>query len=300
MALSIHETIQILLVAYVPILFARHGLPSAVIDFYVLHSWELILATFALPILALIYTTPNSPLRLAVVPCVALGAVIYHIASPLIIPNRAIAAAFDGPFMLLFLTSVDALLLRRLFLTPDGKERSWRKDTRKSLDDKSARLDRHPNAKVASLWDAIAWAFHVIFSYRAIGSTREAKHVPRFSHRDPTYVPSRSELLLKRGVATASAFLFVDFISHQPLPSTELFIARKASLLPAMSDLTAETVIVRIFSTALFWFTLRITIGLIYNAVSFIGLASLLTSPADWPPYFGSVKDAYTLRKFWA
>ncbi|EOD45306.1 putative tri7-like toxin biosynthesis protein [Neofusicoccum parvum UCRNP2] len=38
---------------------------------------------------------------------------------------------------------------------------------------------------------------------------------------------------------------------------------------------------------------------MLYNAVSIIAVATLLNSPADWPPYFGTVADATTLRDFW-
>ncbi|MCJ1252095.1 hypothetical protein MMC30_009333 [Trapelia coarctata] len=215
-------------------------------------------------------------------------------------PNRAIAGAFDGPFMLLFLISVDALVLQRLHLAEDGIERVDRRHSRKKLSGRSAGLGTHSSIAISSLWDAVAWAFHVIFSYRAIGSLREAKNIPMFSYKDPSYVPSRSRLLFERGFAILAGFLFVDFVSHQPPPRSELFRAHNASLFPAMSDMTVEDIIVRVFSTAFFWSSLHITISLIYNTVSFIGLATFLTSPADWPPYFGRVKDAYTLRRFWA
>jgi len=295
MALPKWKTVQIMLAAYIPLLtFAQCGLPAFVISFYLSHPWKLMLTTFALPILALVYTRPDSVLRLAVLPCVALGTVCYHVASAIIMPNRAVAGALDGPFMLLFLISVDALLLQRLYFAKDGKERAERAHSRKNVNSRSAGLD------APSLWNATVWAFHVIFSYRAVGSLREAKNIPTFSYKDRTYVPSRSRLLLRRGFAIVVGFLFVDFVSHQPPPRSELFSAHNASLFPAMSDLTVEAIVVRIFSTAFFWSTLYITISLIYNTVSFIGLATFLTSPADWPPYFGSMKDAYTLRRFWA
>ena len=299
MVLSKWKTAQVVLAAYTPLLVVvQSGLPAFAISFYLSHPWKLMLATFALPIFTLIYTKPDSPLRLVVLPFVALGAVCYHATSGSIMPNRAIAAALDGPFMLLFLISVDALVLQRLHLAKDGTEKTGT-SSRKEVSGRRAELDAHSRTEISSFWCAVAWAFHIIFSYRAIGSQREAKNIPKFSYSDPNFVPARSSLLLQRGFAIIIGFLFVDFVTHQPSPRSELFPPHNASLFPAMSDFTVESITIRVFSTLFFWTTLHITISLIYNAVSFIGLATFLTSPADWPPYFGSAKEAYTLRRFW-
>lgn len=93
---------------------------------------------------------------------------------------------------------------------------------------------------------------------------------------------------------------FLGFLNRQPRPSPDVFEPRKAKLLLSRPDITTENVIERIFSTLVWWIVLRIVLGLLYNAASFIGVATLLTAPHDWPPYFGSPTSAYTLRKFWA
>lgn len=297
MALSKKETLQILLFGYVPLgLFALLGLPNFVTLFYLEHPLELMIGTFALPILGLIYTQPQSSIRLALVPLVTLGVVCYHKTARDFMPNGANASAMDGPFMLLYLTAIDMFLLQRLYIT---------KKPRGQLEVVHGRNGNGHNDDIKNTsglisFDALGRAAHTVFSYRAIGTSREAKNVPKFSTQDPAYVPSRLEFLLKRGLATIGAFLLVDYLNHQAPPPQELFAASKSSLFLAESDVTTQTIIVRILSTAFFWFALRITIGLIYNASSVIGVATFLTEPADWPPYFGSPKETFTLRKFWA
>lgn len=254
------------------------------------------LGTFALPILGLIYTEPHSSIRLLLVPLVALGTVCYHKTARNFMPNGAIASAFDGPFMLLYLTAVDAFLLQRLRLS---KKSGGQPEFVSGLKENGNRDDLRDTLGV-SPFVALGRAAHTIFSYRAIGTSREVKNVPKFSAQEPGHVPSRPEFLLKRGLATAGAFLLVDYLNHQAQPPQELFAASKSWLFVPRSDVTAETIIVRVFSTVLFWFMLRVTIGLIYNATSLIGVATFLTEPGDWPPYFGSPKETFTLRKFWA
>ena len=215
-------------------------------------------------------------------------------------PDRAAASGPSGPFILLFLASTNALVLQRLYLNKDGKERSATQNrVRDEKDDWSASDGTSPSRGVG-LWTCWGWAARVIFSYRDIGSRRQAKNVPTWSSEDSNYVPSRAIFLARRGLAILGAFLVVDFLNHQPPPPAGLFSASKSHLFPSLATIDAPMVVTRILSTLLFWFGLRMTIGLIYNFVSFIGVAAFLTAPADWPPYFGSPGEAYTLRKFWA
>lgn len=297
MALSKQDTLQALLLGYAPLaLIAFFGLPQLLTRFFYEHPFELIVGTFALPILGLVVTEPDSLLRLIIVPLVTLGAASYHKTAPFFMPNGANASAYDGPFMLLFLTTVDVFLLRRVRL---GRKRDGQLEFlgERELNGQAAEF-KEP--KGVSTFTTIGRAAHAIFSYRAIGTSREAKNIPWFSSENPRHVPSRLAFLFKRALASFGAFLVVDYLGHQPPPPPEQFAASKASLFLARSNLTVETITTRIFSTALFWTMLYITIGLIYNATSFFGVLSFLTDPADWPPYFGSALETFTLRKFWA
>lgn len=298
MALSKSDALRILLVGYVPFAaFLYWGLPESIEQFYRAHPWELMIGNFSLPVLTLMYTGPRAWIRLAVPFLTALGFSCYHTTSPHFMPNRTNAFALDGPHMLLFLTAIDMLLQRRLYLDQTGKERSEGGDREKGMIDRLTWSNDRRTGPGVSAWRSLAWATHVIFSYRAIGTSREANNIPSFSGRK---TPSRAKFLLNRACVIVVSFAFVDLLSHQPPPSAEAFAAHKSVFLLSKRDITTETITVRIVSTAMFWFTLRVTIGLIYDLTSFVGVATFLTDPIDWPPYFGSPKDAYTLRKFWA
>ena len=298
MALAKSHVLQILLIAYVPFAVISHwGLPNFILLFYLARPWQLMLGTYALPTLALAYAKPGSLIRALVLPLVVVGVNCYHFASHYFMPNRTNASGLDGPHMLLFLTAVDALLIRGLYLDKDGKERALARDGGTSTGDKKAGADGGVTGPGIRGWGALGWALNVIFSYRAIGTGREAKNLPTFPGR---HVPSRTRFLLNKGLAIMAAFLFVDFLNHQTPPSPQLFAAHKSLLLLSKTDSTTETILVRIISTVMFWLVLRVTIGLIYNVVSFAGVAAFLTDPVDWPPYFGNLTDTYTLRKYWA
>lgn len=291
------EALTIVLAAYVPaLLLCLYGrLPASVADFYVAHPWELIAGTFYLPMLGVMYLHPRSPLRLAIIPIVALGYFAYRSTVSRFVENRSRASFPEGPFYLLFLTAVDALVLRRIYLGNDGKEKS----DRLVRGQHKTKADEQDTSGILS-WRAIGWAHRVIFSYRAIGLPKQTPNIPTWSNKDPSYTPSRTAFLVKRGLAVLGAFLFIDFLSHQPKPDPEDFSAEKALLFPPAHVLDVATIGTRIFSTLLWWTILRLNIGLFYNLFSWFGVATFLTSPADWPPYFGSVLESYNLRRFWS
>ena len=292
------DALQILLVAYAPLAAVAYwGLPQIILQVYSAHPWLPLLANFALPILALVYTGPKSQIRLAVFPVTAVTSSCYHAISPYFMPDRAMASLCDGIHMLSYLTAIDALLLRSLYLDKTGTERSEVKDREKRVNGQASwTQDRRTDPDLPT-WNRLAWAAHILFSYRAIGTSREAKNTPRFSGR---HVPSRAKFLLYRGCAVVGAFVFVDFTNHLLPPSQETFAAHKSKLLLSKSDMTMETITIRVISTVMFWIALRASIGFIYNLSSFIGVATLFTAPVDWPPYFGSPRKAYTLRNYWA
>ena len=297
MALSKSQTLLSLLVGYLPLAFlAVYGLPQFVTQFYQRHPIELMFGTFAVPMVGLVYTGPDSSIRPILVILVTLGMYCYHETSPNFMPNRARASALDGPFMLLYLTTVDVFLLQRSYLKQNSDNRVFLVSERNGNRDNLERNGLQP----IDTWKGCKTAAHTIFSYRAVGTTREAKNVPKFYKDDPTQIPSRLYFLLKRGAVSLGAFIVVDYLSHQPPPPREPYYAKHAALFPAKADITYNAIFTRVLSTLIFWTMLRIIIGLIYNLTSVLGVATFLTEPADWPPYFGDMSEASTLRGFWS
>lgn len=294
------DALQLTLVSYAPLaVIAYCGLPEVLLKFYLAHPRKLILATFAVPFLALIYTGPKSPVRLAVPAIIAIGASCYHVTSPYFMLDRTMAGLFAIVHMLFFLSAIDQLLIRRLSLDTSGDGQFKDMNGEKRTHDAAiwTRDSRSRTSLSLPTWSALAWAAHTFFSYRAIGTSREAKNTPSFPGR---HVPSRPKFLLYRGCAIVGASVFADYLNHMLPPSPDTFAAHKSRLLLSKPDITMEIISVRVISTAVFWIALRASLGLLYNLTSFIAVATLLTAPEGWPPVFGRWTKAYTLRRFWA
>ena len=298
MPLSKLDALQILCAVYVPFAALLYwGVPDPVLQFYGAHPWELFFGTFSLPVLALVYTTPGSKIRFVVSLMTAVAFCCYHSTSVQFMPDRHNASYYDGRHIVLFLTAVDVLLLRRLYLDRAGNERSLVVDRDRGVKDDATWIEGYRSGSDVSTWRALKWAAHVFFSERDIGTSRQAKNIPSFPGRQ---VPSRAKFLLYRGCAVGGAVVYLNLLTHLPRPSPDALAPHKSMLLLSRQDMTVDNISFRVVGTVIWWISIRFLLGLLYNSASIVGVATSLTAPRDWPPYFGSPAEAYTLRNFWA
>ncbi|KAL4875656.1 membrane bound O-acyl transferase family-domain-containing protein [Aspergillus karnatakaensis] len=72
------------------------------------------------------------------------------------------------------------------------------------------------------------------------------------------------------------------------------------SLLGSHSAAAADNWALRTAVVFIVWFiALRLVIDSGYRALSVVAIALTTSAPEDWPPLFGRMRDAYTLRGFW-
>ncbi|KAE8391276.1 membrane bound O-acyl transferase family-domain-containing protein [Aspergillus alliaceus] len=296
MSIPPKDVVLIVLAAYVPLgLLSVRGIPESLQRFYLANALPLMLLSHVVPIITLAFTRPSSLLRVAVLPLASVASVCFHRLAPEVFPGRNQAGGLDGPFMLMFLTVVDVFGLRRLYLNDRGVERSGRHEAgeeEKGMDGKTSML----KASLQSLWKRVTWATHVMFSYRAIGTTRQMPNIPTFYPE----VPSRWRFIWNQIVACLVEYLVLDLLANIRLAPMEAFTQERASLLLSPQFWTLPVLGLRTVRTFLFWVDRYTTVRFIYDAASIFGVASGLTRPEDWPPYFGSIWEAWTLRRYWA
>lgn len=282
-----------------PILSMRWNLPSLVRVVALDYPLQTIILAFLLPILALAFTRPTSPARLAIIPVIAAAVVSYLQTAHMYISNNMLIAISSGPTTLLLLSSIDYLCLQELHRTKDGKEKSGNIEPQSHITSEKEAIPEPRADLFVDVHHALWWSTDVIFNYRGVGTARQVKNLPTFSRSDPDYVPSRSRFLFRRLVSVALGYIVVDFLNSQPPLNVNLFSASKARLFGGLLDLSLEDVAMRVATTLVFWLSLRLTIALIYNAASALFVGFWLSDPEQWPPYFGSVSDAYSVRRFW-
>ncbi|KAJ5922416.1 hypothetical protein N7516_010119 [Penicillium verrucosum] len=146
-------------------------------------------------------------------------------------------------------------------------------------------------------------AFRLLAQTRAVNTQRQVKNVP--SH--PKYylwrgmqVPTRGRFLLRQLAIVAWQYLVLDIVQTVSLQQA------KERGLHEPTKLQVEWIVPlghwaeRIATYLSIWVVVNRLIGdLAYRVLSIFFVGIGLDSPADWPPAFGSLADAFTLRNFW-
>lgn len=107
-----------------PIATLQWHLPTIIRDLALEHPIQLLLLAFFLPMMSLVFTSPNSPLRLATIPIIAIVVAAYLQTADSYISNKTFIAMSSGPTTLLLMGMIDYLVLQKLHLTSEGVERS--------------------------------------------------------------------------------------------------------------------------------------------------------------------------------
>lgn len=250
----------------------------------------------------LAFTSPSSPLRLAALPLQVVCVVIL-IQNSLHRTGRIFwASYFAGSGITCLLHSIETALLSRWSF--ETKNRSlcppglWTKTTA----GRGNGNNKRNTVSGGTFWDRLRFGYRAVFSYRNIGTSDEVKNVPPFSTSNPKYIPSRRQFLLHKATIFLTCYTILDLAtSGPPQPDVNAinFSARKVPLLSRLSTVSSEDLIIRLATTVGLWVSLYCVIQAGTSLYAFICVALNIDEPKDWRPSFGSLKEAYSVRRFW-
>ncbi|KAJ5247958.1 hypothetical protein N7524_011918 [Penicillium chrysogenum] len=159
-------------------------------------------------------------------------------------------------------------------------------------------------ATIRNFGSKLIAAFRLLAQTRAVNTQWQVKNMPshpRYYLRRGMRVPTRGRFLLRQLAIVAWQCLVLDIVQTVSLQQA----AERGLQEPA--SLEIEWIVPvgqwaeRIVTHLSIWFVVnRLISDLAYRVLSifFVGIGS--DSPADWPPAFGRMADAFTLRNFWA
>jgi hypothetical protein len=256
-----------------------------------------IIPTAVLLSLTLIYVPPSSPNRILML-AVILSATAVTLAAAVRVNRKTAMHTFIGTEYgpLLALQVVDLVLLSRVYYKDDLRDAA---PTSKSC---STNQTAVPEPSASTFMNAVCWSVDLTINMRQVGTARQVKNMPRFNPRLPRYIPSQRSFLLFRTARFVLFYLLMDFVDTQPLvdaetkfaPGKEWIVTRIMGGKFLFAD-AGETVGV----TAGFLVCTCITLMLGYDFLSIIGVGLGISGVEDWPPLFGSVKEAYSVSRFW-
>lgn len=153
----------------------------------------------------------------------------------------------------------------------------------------------------SSLWARLMFGFDAATSRRHLNTPYEVKNCRHFSAKDESYVPSRSKFVLGALGSFIACYLFIDIndANAQSDQDTALFAPDKVPFFSRLGDVTPEELAVRFIIPPIIWATSYSMIQMTYDLMSIVAVSLRITDVKSWRPVFGSIWDAYTVRKFW-
>ena len=155
--------------------------------------------------------------------------------------------------------------------------------------------------------EPLRFGYYAMFSNRHCGTPYEVNNVPRFSDKDPDYIPSRGAFLLRKAVVVSACYLVLDLVALGMQSATKE--AEQTAAVPGSREhanflihhaqLSVLPFLKKIPLTASFWFVSHCFIQSFFSVFAFIRVACGLDSVSFWRPNFGSLSNAYSLRQFW-
>ncbi|KAJ5680569.1 hypothetical protein N7536_011708 [Penicillium majusculum] len=167
-----------------------------------------------------------------------------------------------------------------------------------------ANADISRSAKsVQNFGSRLITVFRLLAQTRAVNTQWQVKNVPshpKYYLQRGMHIPTRGRFLLRQLAIIVWQCLVLDIVQTVSLQQA------KERGLPEPASLEVEWIVPvgqwveRIATHLSIWFVVnRLISDLAYRVLSIFFVGIGLDSPADWPPAFGSMADAFTLRNFW-
>ncbi|KKK16037.1 hypothetical protein ARAM_004618 [Aspergillus rambellii] len=155
----------------------------------------------------------------------------------------------------------------------------------------------------------LIWSLGIPYNYRRINTPWQIQRLPSVDSRDPRRVPSRRYFLLH---GAAKLFVSLGMIQAFTIDAEDVHLSRaveRLALHPSRSTAAPAILfwitgswsacLVRLLATVSFGIVTRAAIVAGYTGAGVVSVLLGLSEPAAWPPVFGSLAEAWCLRRFW-
>ena len=152
-----------------------------------------------------------------------------------------------------------------------------------------------------TIWQKICFGVSVCLNPRKIGTPYQVKNVPSWSAISPRHPPSKQIFLRRTAAIALISYLIVDVCSlgAQPDQNTVLFSASEVAFFSRWSSLNLQNVAIRLASSLLLWVNIWCLFRIFHGLVAIVSVILGIYNVEEWPPPFGSIKEAYSIRRFW-
>ncbi|KAL8686046.1 MAG: hypothetical protein Q9224_005569 [Gallowayella concinna] len=243
------------------------------------------------------FVAPSSIFRLALLPVIVWS--VYEVLPICLEATGTILwGALAGSFSISSLIQyIDTALLSR-----------WSADSRAPTHivkggtyDNTSREQRQPvKTPAPTKWQRLKFGYQISVSTRKVGTPYQVKGISPFSTEDPPHLPSRGAFLLTKATTLMASYLLLDLsnLANQPEQNQTLYHPSRISWTNP-DNFAPEQLLVRSVTALGFWLNLYCIIQFYMGAFAFFMVGIGVSRVEYWPPSFGPMSEAYTVRRFW-
>jgi hypothetical protein len=165
--------------------------------------------------------------------------------------------------------------------------------------ERDIKASSHTNGRQSGVkkgvWNGLKFAAHTFFSLR------EARPMKSTELKEPKPVLSRAGFLLRTSCSLILCCLVVDLFSvaSSTVPDAALFSPEAIPVFRNLGSVSVQALLFRVASTLGFWFCARLVNQVRVDIVALVTVALGFWDADSWSPLFGSISEAYTIRRFW-
>ena len=258
----------------------------------------LLLAQISMNAFVVAFTPPGSFSRYVLFPFTLLS--LYQII-PLALPatDRVLYAALIGAHSISFVFQyLDTALLSRWKVETGGPSVNRRSIGAGHAEVEQSRLST--GTREYGIVDRLRFGYWTAVSTRNVGTPFQIAGIPRFSSTDPAYIPSRKTFVFGKIRCILFDYLVLDAITlvSQPEQNSTNFAPSKVSWIDA-DNWSLEPLIIRSTSVLGFWVSLYCIIQAYMSVLALASVAIGISDIKTWPPAFGRISEAQSIRRFW-
>ncbi|KAK2810386.1 hypothetical protein FQN49_008542 [Arthroderma sp. PD_2] len=240
------------------------------------------------------FTAPSSTIRIAALPIAVLCS-LQCITTSIDYMVRVPWASSVGGYTVTFLLHYfDIALLRGWSFETDGP----------AFDPGTG--EKIPNAtsekKKGGAWERLKFGLSATWSFRHIGTPYQVKNVTAFSDNDQAYIPSRSRFLLWTCLIFAASYMVLDLITFQVDTEVNLrfFTPKNIPFFRRLHKVSGEEMTMRTVSIIASGLSIICIQRGSYSLIAFLSVLFGISEPREWPPLYGSLSQAFSMRRLWA
>ncbi|KAF9890624.1 hypothetical protein FE257_005755 [Aspergillus nanangensis] len=160
----------------------------------------------------------------------------------------------------------------------------------------------HEKDQTLPQWgERLIFGFSLTFTCRFIGTPDQVKYIPPFSTRDPHFIPSRRQFLQKAALTIVACYIGIAFIQSYigAVHAKHYVSVHHVLVFRRLPEIMSEEVLTRVMVCVVTLININLTQRGLYNIIGFMAVFVGISEPREWPPFYGSFFEAYTIRRVW-